>query len=119
VHKNSCYLPTTAPPNPYIYHHHATNIFQAASALYQTRFGKVFSIVIARLFCRFTAWKTAMEMKKIACAILFAAASASAVMADEVAAPAPSPASGASASLPIVGSLVGASLASFIALYLQ
>ncbi|KAG6762403.1 hypothetical protein POTOM_032902 [Populus tomentosa] len=56
-----------------------------------------------------------MEMKKIACAILFAAASVSAVMADEVAAPAPSPASGASASLPIVGSLVGASLASFIA----
>ncbi|KAJ6905363.1 arabinogalactan protein 23-like [Populus alba x Populus x berolinensis] len=51
-----------------------------------------------------------MEMKKIACAILFA---------DEVAAPAPSPASGASASLPIVGSLVGASLASFIAVYLQ
>ncbi|KAL3580166.1 hypothetical protein D5086_018001 [Populus alba] len=60
-----------------------------------------------------------MEMKKIACAILFAAASVSAVMADEVAAPAPSPASGASASLPIVGSLVGASLASFIAVYLQ
>ncbi|KAG5238499.1 arabinogalactan peptide [Salix suchowensis] len=60
-----------------------------------------------------------MEMKRIACAILFAAASVSAVMADEAAAPAPSPASGASASLPIVGSLVGASLASFIALYQQ
>ncbi|KAJ6409228.1 hypothetical protein OIU84_008846 [Salix udensis] len=62
---------------------------------------------------------TTMEMKRIACVILFAAASVSAVMADEAAAPAPSPASGASASLPIVGSLVGASLASFIALYLQ
>ncbi|KAF9665734.1 hypothetical protein SADUNF_Sadunf16G0154600 [Salix dunnii] len=48
-----------------------------------------------------------MEMKKIACAILFAAASVSAVMADEVAAPAPSPTSGASVSLPVVGSLVG------------
>ncbi|CAK7330827.1 unnamed protein product [Dovyalis caffra] len=48
----------------------------------------------------------AMEMKKIACAIIFAAASVSAVMADEVAAPAPSPTSGASASLPVVGSLV-------------
>ncbi|KAG6789523.1 hypothetical protein POTOM_005626 [Populus tomentosa] len=46
-----------------------------------------------------------MEMKKIACAILFAAASVSAVMADEVAAPAPSPTSGVSASLPVVGSL--------------
>ncbi|XP_050210545.1 arabinogalactan protein 23-like [Mercurialis annua] len=58
-----------------------------------------------------------MEMKKIACAIIFAAASVSAVMAQE--APAPSPANAASAGLPIVGSLVGASLASFIALYLQ
>ncbi|KAB5520508.1 hypothetical protein DKX38_024827 [Salix brachista] len=63
--------------------------------------------------------KKEMEMKKIACAILFAAASVSAVMADEVAAPAPSPASGAVVSLPVAGSLVGASLASFIALYLQ
>ncbi|EEF49159.1 arabinogalactan protein 23 [Ricinus communis] len=58
-----------------------------------------------------------MEMKKVACAILFAAASMSAVMAQE--APAPAPANAASASLPVVGSLVGASLASFIALYLQ
>ncbi|KAJ6385336.1 hypothetical protein OIU77_028499 [Salix suchowensis] len=89
-------------------------------ALCQSRFGKVVCIVIARLFCRSLHKKQrAMEMKRIACAILFAAASVSAVMADEAAAPAPSPASGASASLPIVGSLVGASLASFIALYQQ
>ncbi|KAJ9158552.1 hypothetical protein P3X46_024128 [Hevea brasiliensis] len=60
-----------------------------------------------------------MEMKKIACAILFTAASMSAVMAEEAASPAPEPTSAATASLPVVGSLVGASLASFIALYLQ
>ncbi|KAF8022300.1 hypothetical protein BT93_G2449 [Corymbia citriodora subsp. variegata] len=58
-----------------------------------------------------------MEMKKIACAVLFAAASVSAVMAQE--APAPSPTSGASVSLPVVGSMVGASLVSFIAYYLH
>ncbi|KAL3732717.1 hypothetical protein ACJRO7_029379 [Eucalyptus globulus] len=59
-----------------------------------------------------------MEMKKIACAVLFAAASVSAVMAQEEA-PAPSPTNGAAASLPVVGSLVGASLVSFIAYYLH
>ena len=60
-----------------------------------------------------------MEMKKIACAIIFAAASVSAVVADDAAAPAPGPSSGASASLPVLGSLVGASLVSFVAYYLQ
>ncbi|XVE81337.1 hypothetical protein DITRI_Ditri15bG0055400 [Diplodiscus trichospermus] len=63
-----------------------------------------------------------MEMKKAACAVLFAAASISAVMA-EVAAPAPAPAptatSGASASFPVVGSIVGASVASLIAYFLH
>ena len=60
-----------------------------------------------------------MEMKKVACAVLVAAASMSAVMAQEVAAPAPSPTSDASTGLPFVGSLVGASLVSLIAFYLQ
>ncbi|KAJ9174472.1 hypothetical protein P3X46_013110 [Hevea brasiliensis] len=60
-----------------------------------------------------------MEMKKVACAILFAAASMSAVMAEEAISPAPEPTSAALANLPVVGSLFGASLASFIALYLQ
>ncbi|XP_022734704.1 arabinogalactan peptide 23-like [Durio zibethinus] len=61
-----------------------------------------------------------MEMKKAACAILFAAASISTVMAD-VAAPAPAPtATGdASASLSVVGSIVGASAVSLIAYFLQ
>lgn len=74
-----------------------------------------------------------MEMKKIACAVLFAAASLSAVLADHhhhksspapapaqaATAPAPGPSSGASAGLPVVGSLVGASLVSFVAYYLH
>lgn len=76
-----------------------------------------------------------MEMKKIACAVLFAAASLSAVLADHhhhksspapapaqaatAPAPAPGPSSGASAGLPVVGSLVGASLVSFVAYYLH
>nr|XP_023881857.1 arabinogalactan peptide 23-like [Quercus suber]XP_023881858.1 arabinogalactan peptide 23-like [Quercus suber] len=72
-----------------------------------------------------------MEMKKIACAVLFAAASLSAVLAHNhhhtsspapapaQAAPAPGPSSGASAGLPVVGSLVGASLVSFVAYYLH
>ncbi|OWM77202.1 hypothetical protein CDL15_Pgr028839 [Punica granatum] len=60
-----------------------------------------------------------MEMKKIACAILFAAASVSAVMADgPSAAPAPSP-SDANAAFPAVGSLIGASIVSLVAYYLQ
>ncbi|XP_017978720.1 arabinogalactan peptide 23-like [Herrania umbratica] len=59
-----------------------------------------------------------MEMKKVACAVLFAAASMSAVMA-EVAAPAPAPTSDASASLPVVGSVVGASVVSLLAYFLH
>ncbi|XVE81336.1 hypothetical protein DITRI_Ditri15bG0055300 [Diplodiscus trichospermus] len=61
-----------------------------------------------------------MEMKKAACAVLIAAASITAVMA-EVGAPAPAPTatSDASASFPVVGSIVGASFASLIAFFLQ
>ncbi|CAJ1978635.1 unnamed protein product [Sphenostylis stenocarpa] len=59
-----------------------------------------------------------MDMRKVTCAVLIAAASVSAAMATaEVAAPAPGPSSGASASLPLVGSLVGASVFSFFALF--
>ncbi|KAH7863558.1 hypothetical protein Vadar_019112 [Vaccinium darrowii] len=57
-----------------------------------------------------------MEMKKIVCAALVAAASVSAVLAQEAPAPAPS---AASAALPAVGSLVGASLLSFFAYYMH
>ncbi|KAG7025661.1 Arabinogalactan peptide 23, partial [Cucurbita argyrosperma subsp. argyrosperma] len=61
-----------------------------------------------------------MEMKKIACAALFAAATVTAVVAsDESLSPAaaPGPSSAASAALPALGSLVGASLVSFVAFY--
>ncbi|XP_057982432.1 arabinogalactan protein 23 [Malania oleifera] len=57
-----------------------------------------------------------MDMKKMTCAVLVAAASMSAVLATE--APAPGPSSGSSATLPVVGSLVGASVLSFFAFYL-
>lgn len=61
-----------------------------------------------------------MDMKKISCAVLVAAASMSAVLAsDASAAPAPGPSSGASAALPVFGTLVGASVVSFFAYYLQ
>ncbi|KAL6328517.1 hypothetical protein AAG906_038712 [Vitis piasezkii] len=47
-----------------------------------------------------------MDMKKIACAVLVAAASMSAVLAsDDMYAPAPAPAHNAAASLPVAGSL--------------
>ncbi|KAA8515691.1 hypothetical protein F0562_018698 [Nyssa sinensis] len=63
-----------------------------------------------------------MEMKKIACAVLIAAASMSAVLAgedhDEHLAPAPGPSSVAAAALPAVG-LVGASILSFFAIGLN
>ncbi|XP_050939109.1 arabinogalactan protein 23-like [Cucumis melo] len=60
-----------------------------------------------------------MEMKKIACAILFVAATVSAAVAEDKAlAPAPGPSSGAAIGLPAIGSLVGASLLSFAAYYL-
>ncbi|CAI0428217.1 unnamed protein product [Linum tenue] len=61
-----------------------------------------------------------MEMKKVACAaVVFAAASMSAALAQEAAAPAPAPTSGAAGVLPAIGSLVGASIVSFVAFYLQ
>ncbi|KAM1049564.1 hypothetical protein ACFX2C_028659 [Malus domestica] len=68
--------------------------------------------------------KATMEMKKIACAVLFAAASVSSVMAHAGHAHAPAPGPGAapsdaSASLPVLGSVVGASVVSFIAYYMH
>ncbi|XXG48619.1 hypothetical protein AAC387_Pa02g3013 [Persea americana] len=62
-----------------------------------------------------------MDMRKITCAILFIAASASVVLAaDESSALAPGPAthSGSTAVAPAVG-LLGASFLSFCAFYLQ
>ncbi|KAK7243595.1 hypothetical protein RIF29_38400 [Crotalaria pallida] len=64
----------------------------------------------------------AMEMKKVACAVLFAAASVSAVMAhggEHPAAPAPAPGPSASSGAAALGSFVGASLLSFVAYYVQ
>ncbi|URE32417.1 E3 ubiquitin-protein ligase [Musa troglodytarum] len=58
-----------------------------------------------------------MEMKKIACAVLVAAASATAAFAAE--APAPSPTSDSFAVAPAVGAVLGASVLSFFAFYLQ
>ncbi|KAK3015435.1 hypothetical protein RJ639_007767 [Escallonia herrerae] len=62
-----------------------------------------------------------MEMKKIACAALVAAASMSAALAQAPAsAPSsPPPLSDAAAALPVIGSLVGASLLSFFAFYMH
>ncbi|KAM6594955.1 hypothetical protein CsatA_002658 [Cannabis sativa] len=60
-----------------------------------------------------------MEMKKIVCAVIFAAASVSAVVAQETtAAPAPSPTSAATsvATLPLLGV---ASLVSLVGYYLH
>ncbi|XP_058089884.1 arabinogalactan protein 23-like [Magnolia sinica] len=62
-----------------------------------------------------------MDMRKISCAIIVAAALASAVLAaEESLAPAPGPAmhSGSVAVAPALG-LVGASILSFFAFYLQ
>ncbi|CAL0306318.1 unnamed protein product [Lupinus luteus] len=60
-----------------------------------------------------------MEMKKVACAVLFVAASVSTVVAHEghhdKHSPAPAPASDASA----LGSFIGASLLSLVAYYMQ
>ncbi|MQM12167.1 hypothetical protein Taro_045082 [Colocasia esculenta] len=61
----------------------------------------------------------AMEMKKFACAVLVAAASATAAMASDAGSPAPAPTSGSFAVSAITGSLVGASVFSFLAFYLQ
>ena len=64
-----------------------------------------------------------MDMKKISFAVTVAAASMSAVMASTdapAAAPGPNSASSAASStLPVLGSLVGASLVSFFSYYLQ
>ncbi|XP_017976623.1 PREDICTED: arabinogalactan peptide 23 [Theobroma cacao] len=63
-----------------------------------------------------------MDMKKISCAVIVAAASMSAVLASTDNAPAAAPgpaASAASSALPVLGSLVGASLVSFFAYCLQ
>ncbi|XWS56239.1 hypothetical protein CRYUN_Cryun09bG0068800 [Craigia yunnanensis] len=64
-----------------------------------------------------------MDMKKISCAVIVAAASMSVVMASTdapAAAPGPNSASSAvSSTLPVLGCLVGASLVSFFAHYLQ
>nr|XP_009419183.2 PREDICTED: uncharacterized protein LOC103999230 [Musa acuminata subsp. malaccensis] len=60
----------------------------------------------------------AMEMRKIACAVLVAAATATTALAAE--GPAPGPASAASfAAAPAVGVAIGASVLSFFAFYLQ
>ncbi|KAL6495681.1 hypothetical protein OROGR_030244 [Orobanche gracilis] len=56
-----------------------------------------------------------MDMKKIAYAALIVAASMSAVAAVGEA-PAPAPSNDAIAALPVIGSLVGASILSFFAL---
>ncbi|KAJ4828006.1 Arabinogalactan protein 23 [Turnera subulata] len=82
---------------------------------HQSRFVKRSS----KIFCRSPARNSRMEMKKVACAVLFAAASMSAVMATEVEAPAQAPTSGAFSSLPALGSLVGASIVSFVAFYIH
>ncbi|CAL5379884.1 unnamed protein product [Camellia sinensis] len=58
-----------------------------------------------------------MEMKKVACATLVAAASMSAALA--AGSPAPAPTSDATAALPAVGSLIGASIVSFFAFYMH
>ncbi|KAF7818996.1 arabinogalactan peptide 23-like [Senna tora] len=65
-----------------------------------------------------------MDMKKVSCALVIAAASMSAAMATEIASPAAAPApdalapsSRAVAGLPVIGSLIGASILSFFALF--
>ncbi|CAN4110395.1 unnamed protein product [Withania somnifera] len=63
-----------------------------------------------------------MEMKKIACVTLIAAASISASMAQTLppsSGPTPAPSSDAAASLPHVATLAGASLLSFFAYYMH
>ncbi|RZR95358.1 hypothetical protein BHM03_00024198 [Ensete ventricosum] len=60
---------------------------------------------------------SAMEMGKFACAVLVAAASATAALAAD--APAPGPASASFAVTPAVGAVIGASVLSFFAFYLQ
>jgi hypothetical protein len=57
-----------------------------------------------------------MEMKKIACAVLFAASATVALAAE---APAMAPTSGSAAVAPAVGAALGAAVASFFAYYLH
>ncbi|KAL6592689.1 hypothetical protein ACP70R_049364 [Stipagrostis hirtigluma subsp. patula] len=57
-----------------------------------------------------------MEMKKVACAVLVAASATVALAAE---APAPAPTSASSAAFPAVGAVLGASVLSFFAYYLQ
>ncbi|XP_028082611.1 arabinogalactan protein 23-like [Camellia sinensis] len=58
-----------------------------------------------------------MEMKKVACATLVATTSMSAALA--AGSPAPAPTSDATATLPVVGSLIGASIVSSFAFYMH
>ncbi|XP_009762446.1 arabinogalactan protein 23-like [Nicotiana sylvestris] len=62
-----------------------------------------------------------MEMKKIACVTLIVAGSISAAMAQlpPISAPAPAPTSDATAALPALGTLVGATFLSFFAYYMH
>ncbi|URE32140.1 E3 ubiquitin-protein ligase [Musa troglodytarum] len=62
---------------------------------------------------------SAMEMRKIACAVLVAAAAATTALATEAPAAAPGPASASFAATPAVGAVIGASVLSFFAFYLQ
>ncbi|KAI3982286.1 hypothetical protein MKX01_037819 [Papaver californicum] len=62
-----------------------------------------------------------MDMKKISCVVLLVVATsmnAALVGATNVQAPAPAPISGVAVAMPVVGSLVGASLVSFFAFYM-
>ncbi|CAL5052649.1 unnamed protein product [Urochloa decumbens] len=58
-----------------------------------------------------------MEMKKVACAVLVAASAATVALAAD--APAPAPTSASAAAFPAVGAVLGASVLSFFAYYLQ
>lgn len=62
-----------------------------------------------------------MEMKKVACAALIAAASISAAMAQmsPSEAPTPLPTNDAAAALPTIGTMIGATLLSFYAYYMH
>ncbi|CAN6197861.1 unnamed protein product [Urochloa humidicola] len=61
--------------------------------------------------------KIVMEMKKVACAVLVAASAATVAIAAE--GPAPAPTSASAAAFPAVGAVLGASVLSFFAYYLQ
>ncbi|CAL9149077.1 unnamed protein product [Musa hybrid cultivar] len=60
-----------------------------------------------------------MEMRKIACAVLVAAAAATTALATEAPAAAPGLASASFAATPAVGAVIGASVLSFFAFYLH